>query len=97
MEYEKEYVRAAMNALDCQQASNLAGLLSGLERARNALLTRRRDLNKGTDWLNTHPVMYLFSVQMGYLTGSSIIADGDYSRNVSICEKIAAGEEVEGY
>lgn len=94
---EQEYIAAAKDALFVQSASNLSGIIFTLHKALLAVNARRHELEKGTDWVNKHPILYLFSVQIGHLTGSSIIADGDYNKACDICEKISRGEEVEGW
>lgn len=92
----EEYKKAAQDALNIQNASNLSGVLVALDRARTALLNRKKDLDQGTDWFNRHPIMYLFSVQLGHLTGACTFADGDYGKMNELCETLARGEKVEG-
>jgi hypothetical protein len=91
------YKEAAELAMFVQASSNLSAMAYDLARVRDALVERKHELNQGTEWFNKHPIMYLFSVQIGYLTGASAIADGDYNWNYSVCEKIANGEEVRGF
>lgn len=91
-----DYIKAAKDAIDCQDACNLSGILFSFREAHAALLERRRNLGTGTEWFNKHPVMYLFSVQIAHLTGACTLSDGDYFAAVRTCEKLAKGEFVEG-
>lgn len=93
----EDYMQAARCALQVQGASNLSGAILAFANAVEAVRNRNRELKNGTEWFNRHPIMYLFSVQIVYLTGVCSFADGDYSKNLRICEDLAEGKEVEGY
>lgn len=53
--------QAAQTALDCQDASNLSGVLASFKAiVHEVLWPEARRLGKGTDWVNEHPIVALF-------------------------------------
>jgi DTW domain-containing protein YfiP len=52
---------AAQTALDVQNACNLSGVLASFHHVViDALWPEARRLNKGTEWVNNHPICTLF-------------------------------------
>jgi hypothetical protein len=52
---------AAQTALDVQDACNLSGVLASFhEVVMDVLWPTARELNMGTDWVNTHPIVTVF-------------------------------------
>jgi hypothetical protein len=53
--------QAAKEAIDCQNAANLSGVLDSFHRVvMDVIWPEARRQGKGTDFVNTHPVVYLF-------------------------------------
>lgn len=53
--------QAAKAALDCQNASNLSGVITTLAVIVATVLTPESlRLGKGSDWVNSHPIVILF-------------------------------------
>jgi len=54
--------QAAQTALDCQDACNLSGVLASFkEIVHTVLWPEARRLGKGTNWVNEHPIVALFT------------------------------------
>lgn len=90
--------RAARTALDVQNACNLTGVLHSFLAAAQAVRTESDRLGKGTDWINQHPICFMFADKIGSLVGTQSL-DGFsgtlYSKNMKVCEKLARGETVD--
>jgi len=85
---------AARTALDCQDASNLSGVLASFkEIVHEVIWPEARRLGKGTEWVNQHPVCTLFLSKLGSLNRGYF--ECDYPRASEACEKLARGETVE--
>jgi hypothetical protein len=54
------------DALDVQGAVNLSGVVRSLV----AVIDELRKENKGSDYVNTHPVCRMFAEQISHLTGA---------------------------
>src|SRR5260221_394687 len=86
--------QAARIALDCQDACNLSGVLASFkEIVHEVIWPEARRLGKGTEYVNTHPVVTLFlsklcSLNRGYF-------ECDYLHASDACEAIVRGETVE--
>jgi|HubBroStandDraft_1064217.scaffolds.fasta_scaffold34755_4 hypothetical protein len=53
--------QAAKQAIECQNACNLSGVLDSFHRVvMDCIWPEARKQGKGTDFVNTHPVVYLF-------------------------------------
>jgi len=52
--------RAAKLALQVQDACNLSGIVKSFSEVMSAVWVEASRLEKGTDWVNTHPVALLF-------------------------------------
>lgn len=92
-----DYAVAAKKALHVQYASNLRGILSSMPDIMNAVEARRSELGESNAWRDMHPIVYMFSVQIGHLAGSALFASGDYDAMSDVCTRLSKGEEVEGY
>lgn len=58
-------------AMDSQCACNLSGIVHSLSAITNKIWEEARRLEKGTDWVNSHPICRLFAEQILYLSGLS--------------------------
>ncbi|HEC72586.1 MAG: hypothetical protein ACTSW7_00660 [Candidatus Thorarchaeota archaeon] len=71
-EEDKEKLRnICQTALDVQNASNLSGVIHSFSKVMTELWDIATSLNKGTDWVNTHPVSVLFASKIDSLCGGS--------------------------
>jgi len=53
--------QAAQQALDCQNACNLSGVLRSFDRiVMDVLWEEARRIGEGTEWVNSHPICTLF-------------------------------------
>jgi len=65
--------QAAALALEVQDACNLSGVTySFAEKVIPAIWEESRRLNKGTDFVNSHPIVTLFLDKLASLNGHSI-------------------------
>ncbi len=76
-------------AMEAQNACNLSGIIHAWSRAVSALWAIARSLEKGTEWVDTHPVSQLYAWKCLDLTGG----DRDASDIMAGCAA-AAREEV---
>jgi len=87
--------QAAQTALDVQNASNLSGVLHSLDSiVTNALWPAARRQGKGTEYVNTHPIVTLFLHKLTSLNNSDCFCSdcaGKYSRATAEVERIAGG------
>lgn len=85
IEYTEDDIppKLAQQALDVQSASNLGGVVHSMSRA----VAELQKNGKGTEWVNQHPVVHLFAVQLVWLNcGATIDASSDvYSRDNMLC------------
>lgn len=87
------YRTAAQAALDCQNGVNAAGISYSMMCARNEILAHPSWQEKGTEWFNHHPIMFLFLFKLMDLQNISIACPSDYyERQEALCKRIAAGE-----
>lgn len=61
----------AQLAYDVQYAVNLSGVVHSFSRAVTVLWEEARKIDKGTDWVNTHPISKLFADKCRSLTGDA--------------------------
>jgi hypothetical protein len=84
--------QAARVALDCQDGCNLSGVLASFkEIVHEVIWPEARRLAKGTEFVNTHPIVTLFlsklcSLNVGYF-------ECDYPRASDACEALAQSEQ----
>lgn len=81
----------ACEALDCQSACNLSGVVHSFSRAMTELREiSRREGWENTDQLNTHPIAVMYASKIGSLTGSENLAF--FGRSLEKCYKLAQRE-----
>ena len=89
------YQQLAQQTLDVQDACNLSGVVHSFSRAMDVLWAEARDgEGRGTEWINTHPIVTLFIDKLASLNGTQCYCDthGRVSNAYSAVNKIAAGE-----
>ncbi|SRR6266849_5707134 len=86
---------AAKLALDIQNASNLSGVVHFLnDVVTDVLWPEARRFGKGTDYVNTHPIITLILAKLVSLNNSDCFCSGclsKYSHATAEVEKIASG------
>ena len=55
-------------ALLSQGACNLSGIVHSLSRVMDKIWKEARELGKGTDWVNNHPICRLYAEQISHLS-----------------------------
>jgi hypothetical protein len=60
-------MQAYKNALQVQDACNLSGVVKSFAKDFDAVWSEARELGKGTDYVNTHPVCRLYLEQIAHL------------------------------
>ena len=87
--------QAARTALEVQDASNLSGVVHSLDEiVTNAIWPAARRQGKGTEYVNTHPIVELFLHKLTSLNNSDCFCSAcvsKYSHATAECEKIATG------
>ena len=58
------------NAILVQDAVNLSGVVKSFSEVLTRIWEEARELGKGTDYVNTHPISILYSDKIADLTGS---------------------------
>ncbi len=88
---------AAQRALDVQNACNLSGVVATFrEITSDVLCPLANELGKGTDFVNRHPVSYMFTYKLMALTGNEPLSDWEvYATNERQCMALARGGEPE--
>ncbi len=82
--------KAAQTAIDCQDACNLSGVLASFKViVHEVIWPEARRLNKGTDWVNSHPICTLFIDKLADLNGRA-----DFGPAYRACELIAETGEM---
>ena len=85
---------AAQTALDVQDAVNLSGVLASFkEIVHEVLWPEARRLGKGTDFVNSHPIVTLFLSKLCSLNRGWY--ECDYLHASDACDALARGESVE--
>jgi len=85
---------AAKTALECQDACNLSGVLASFkEIVHEVLWPEARRLDKGTEWVNTHPIVTLFLSKLGSLNRGYY--ECAFMHASDACEALVRGEVVE--
>lgn len=95
METKHDYMteaECANMAIDCQDASNLAGLAHTLGALMPSLLNAMRQRGKDTTWANQHPVVYMFLYKMLDLNAPYEVGFLSFSKAYEMTKRIAAGE-----
>ena len=89
----KTMQQVAQDALHCQNACNLSGVVKTFADATTVLWTEAQRLAAGTRWVNEHPVSILFATQVAYLAGISYADQELYHAAFVECERLAKGGE----
>ena len=71
-------------ALDAQSACNLSGIVHSFSNILHRVWEEAREQNKGTDWVNEHPICRLFAEQIAHLTRNR-----DYNEAYDFCQEHA--------
>ena len=81
----------AQEALDVQNACNLSGVVHGFSRA----ITELRELSpdKGTTWINEHPICVLWADKIAHLTGTQTFGGDKVSNSYRAVYKIVEGKD----
>lgn len=58
-------------AIDVQNACNLSGVVHDFSRVMTRVWVEARKVGRGTDWVNTHPLVILYSNKISSMCGSS--------------------------
>jgi hypothetical protein len=75
------------DALDVQNACNLSGVVLSFSNMTDKIWKEARELNKGTEYVNNHPITKLYVDKLHSLCGNW---DGDsINESFGICEKKA--------
>lgn len=92
---ERKYTlqQAAQMAIDVQNACNLSGIVRDLPAIMSTIWEQARREEKGTDWVNTHPIALMF---ISKLCDLSRYGYGDqvdnFGKAYDVCKRLAAGE-----
>ncbi len=91
---ELTIIRCAELALGCQDACNGRALLASLLRVQDTL----RRMEMGTEWVNRHPIVYLFLFKLMALSGHEVMSQYGVTEWAEFeCHKIVAGESHGAY
>jgi hypothetical protein len=86
--------QAAQQALDCQDACNLSGVLHSLDRIVTEVLWPESDrIGCSTDWINQHPIVTLFLDKLASLNCSQCLCErnmGAFKDAFAQVEELAA-------
>lgn len=87
--------QAAKTALDCQDACNLSGVLASFkEIVHEVIWPEARRLGKGTEFVNTHPIVTMFLDKLASLNRSQCLCSDSMKSNYSAyaeVERLARG------
>ena len=88
---------AASSAIQVQDACNLSGVvMSWSNILSESLWPMARALNKGTAWVNKHPINVLFTDKVAAMAECDCINYSYYSEALRLCRKIqVTGEDYE--
>ncbi len=91
--------QAAKTALECQDACNLSGVLASFkEIVHEVIWPEARRLGKGTEFVNTHPIVTLFLDKLASLNRSQCLCSESmyrYHDAYAEVEKLARVEAAE--
>ena len=84
--------QAAQTSLDVQNACNLSGVVRSFADITATLWDEAHRQEKGTDWVNTHPVVILFMSKLCSLSRYTCGSESDNFRQAyDAVKKLAAG------
>jgi hypothetical protein len=84
------YQEAAQWAIDCQDASNLSGVVHSFDKAVSAIWEEAHRTGKGTAWVNTHPIVTLYLSKLASLN-RNYMECSDFGASLYACESIVKG------
>ena len=79
-------------ALDVQNACNLSGVVQSFSKAFDEIWKAAREVERGTDYVNTHPISVLFADKIGSLAkvqGLTSESMDAYSKAMHFAEEMA--------
>lgn len=83
---------AAREALYCQDACNLSGIVHSFSRVlTEGVWPEAHKTGQGTTWVNTHPVSVLFAYKICALSGHEPLGHARYDQAFLWCEEVARG------
>lgn len=76
------------DAVLVQSAPNIVGIASSFAEITRILIkeTQVTGVHLGTDWLNRHPICYLYAVQVASLSGVNPLSS-NYAENLEFCKE----------
>jgi hypothetical protein len=78
--------------LNAQSGCNATGLINSMKEITECLWNTAKSLNKGTEWVNHHPILQLYAYQLAHLThGREPIEWVDYGLSYAFCEEVIRG------
>lgn len=80
-------------ALNIQDACNLSGVVHAFSRMINKIWDEARKLNKGTEWVNNHPIAILFTEKCAHLSTGEILTGEKINEAWKECERKSNGEK----
>lgn len=80
---KKEY----QNALMVQGAANVSGVVYSLAKVLPKIWEEARELGRGTDYVNGHPIVRLYAEQIIYLSGGGSGSSESYEWAYDIAEE----------
>jgi hypothetical protein len=79
--------QACKNALQVQDACNLSGVVKSFAKDFDAIWNEAREQNKGTDYVNTHPICRLYLEQIAYLVCGGNLDFDSYDVATKYCQE----------
>lgn len=70
--------QAAQAAINCQNASNLSGIVFSFAQAMQAICDESNEKHLGTHWKNTHPIVTLFLQKLCELNATNLGKSGTW-------------------
>ena len=90
----KQYLTKAdyQLALDSQSACNLSGIVHGFSNVITKVWQQAREINQGTNWVNTHPICVLYATQIAHLSSGLVNTTEAYGVSYNFCSRMAKGD-----
>jgi len=83
----------AKQSLIVQDACNLSGVILSMDGARQIILNNGGGREKGTHWLNYHPIMQMYASKIHDLTGMGLSDSKAFQKAYDLVTRMAAGED----
>jgi hypothetical protein len=78
--------------IDAQSGCNCTGLINSINGMRDRLWNTARSHNKGTEWVNAHPIMQLFAYQLSHISHNREPIEWDgFSNAYLFCQTVRDG------